>query len=175
VSEKMNPEAKTIWIDALRSDRYQQARGSFIDVAPHLEGETKQFQHCCLAVLTHEAADRQVPGVRWTPEAEDIMIVCLWDAHEEAWRQPGSPDEAEDWMTGYPEIDPTASYEARQHDGWAWVGSNSVTDGDLPRVIVGWAGLGDANPAVGEHDAIDLNDGVKLSFAEIADRVEQYL
>lgn len=44
--EKMNPEVKTLWLEALRSGRYQQGRGRLRTV--DMVGENR---YCCLGVL----------------------------------------------------------------------------------------------------------------------------
>jgi hypothetical protein len=45
----------------------------------------------------------------------------------------------------------------------------------LPKSVQAWAGLDSSNPDLGGTDAMYLNDGVRASFAEIADLIERHL
>jgi hypothetical protein len=171
---KMEPEIKTLWTTALKENRWPQARGSFIDADG---GDPKTTGHCCLAVLTHLAAEQDVTGIQWGND--EPKVVCRWDHDEVEWKQPATPEEAKGWMDNLPELDPDETDSSHESDGWAWRKVSEMTDGDLPQVIVGWAGVGSTNPLIGGLDelcdAIHLNDSECLEFDEIADRIEQYL
>lgn len=48
-------------------------------------------------------------------------------------------------------------------------------DGELAPPVQNITGLDEGDPIIGDTTAIDLNDNQKLSFAEIANRIEKYL
>lgn len=177
MTNKMNPEVKEIWLEALRDpEKYAQATGTFYQSFPanSTTGGERTSQHCCLAVLAHEATNREVPGIRWD-DMTGAQIVCKWDAAMAEWLQPSSPEEAKQIMDTLPEIGADTDLSSTTHDGWQWRDSGSMTEGDLPHVVVGWAGLDDANPQIGQQHAIYRNDTLEESFAEIADAVEANL
>lgn len=68
----------------------------------------------------------------------------------------------------------------RESEGGQWKGSFFVTENSihsmsqLPIPVVRWAGLERSNPRIGDFDAIQLNDS-GFTFAEIADKVDEYL
>jgi len=64
---------------------------------------------------------------------------------------------------------------------WAFpIGDGGYNDGTLPDEVMDWAGLSDSDPGVpfGDDDSLMLssvNDDEGLSFAEIANLIEEYL
>lgn len=52
---KMNPEAKTAWLDALRSGEYEQGEGKLCRPAHSAMNRSDKDKFCCLGVLTDVA------------------------------------------------------------------------------------------------------------------------
>jgi hypothetical protein len=72
-TEKMNPEAKKVLVDALRSGKYAQTTGYLQVVEKY--GETEPG-FCCLGVLTVEAMNHGVEGIKTSrPEAHGGKVV----------------------------------------------------------------------------------------------------
>jgi hypothetical protein len=149
ITPKMNPEPKRLWVEALRSGTFVQARNDFTDNG--LEGKST---HCCLAVLTDIAVQQGVPGVRKVQT----------DGHDD-YEYAVESGSGERLLTGAE----VAAAEAR--DALMWYSH----DGDLPPQVVEWAGLTSSNPAIGEASAIERNDGRRESFAMIATAIEEHL
>lgn len=170
MTKKMTPEAKAIWLEALRGDGlYSQARQAFTE-----KDDDGTINHCCLAVLAHEAVKKEVPGIQWAEGSDDPEIVVVWDPEDYAWDQ---VDDAKEVMELYPEVEyrhgstPKANGETQ----WAWAKASDFNEGMLPAVVQHWAGLDSTNPKIGEKQASDWNDVEELNFDEIANKVEENL
>lgn len=66
MNEKMNPEVKTKWLEALRGGEYKQARGVL---------RTAEDGYCCLGVLSQIASDE---GVMPQPEKSQYGESYAW-------------------------------------------------------------------------------------------------
>lgn len=56
-----------------------------------------------------------------------------------------------------------------------WQRRGDYSDTELPRMVADWAELDNSNPQLGDYTAIERNDTLQQSFAEIADAIELYL
>lgn len=150
----MHAERKQLWIDALRSGEYVQARGSFSVREEEVDDEGSRLQQkdCCLSVLTRVAIANGLDTVRYVDyddSALDPTPQVLVEAGE--W-EPDAGDVAE-----------------VNDDGSAWVWH---TDGDLPEPVREWIDVPIQNPYLGGVTAIERNDSRLQSFEEIAEAIE---
>jgi hypothetical protein len=92
---RLKPEVKNLWVEALRSGKYQQGQGALVVVETVTDDETGQTtehsrRYCCLGVLTQLAVDNNVPGVRQDEDGYFQMEIETDEGHIE-WV--GSVDE----------------------------------------------------------------------------------
>lgn len=171
----MKDEPKQIWLDALEGDEYVQARDTFTN---------DDGGHCCLAVLTHEAADRDVPGIRWIAGRNDFDVLIVLEPGED-WATAKTVEQAAKALETYVEFDSNSgNYYPSDHEGegtatgsyYDWVSWEKYGDAALPPLIADWAGLEGTNPKIGDDNrAIELNDTERLTFEQIAERVREHL
>lgn len=160
ITEQAEPELKEIWrrrrlawADLLRTDRFKQGRGSFIQHADGPDGPGDGgLLHCCLAVATVKAIEDGLDGVR-VEEDGDVLIFVPEEEREDV-----------------------------EDDELVWRDDHTTTwiiygDGDLPRSVRDWYGLDRDDPHIGgtenHHRAIHRNDVLEESFEEIADAIER--
>ena len=150
MTDRMNPEIKTAWVEALRSDEYEQGTDMLV------QWESGDLAYCCLGVLCDLAVKAGVEGVRFDSQlAQFEEYVPIYSDGSRA----DFDDEAEeegldrDWLVKEDEV--------------------------LPSTVVRWAGLADDNPMVEEKNLSTWNDGSSvgdgLSFLAIADMIERNL
>lgn len=77
----MNQQIKNLWVEALRSEDYQQARGSLLE-AEDLE-DCEEVSYCCLGVLC-ELYRKEVGGFWRSEDCGDYSFVAkddegVWD------------------------------------------------------------------------------------------------
>jgi hypothetical protein len=154
----INPERGHLWVEALRSDEYQQAQGAFVQ-----KTDEGVVEHCCLAVATDVAMKHGLDSLRWGKDPVDGQPVLLFDY------DPAEHGNIED-----------QSHQVDE-DGHLWVEHH---DGDLPQVVADWYGIkggsrfseevesAATNPMIDGATAINRNDERKDSFLVIADAVE---
>jgi hypothetical protein len=158
----MNPEVKTIWIGALSGGQYVQAREAFQQEDLIVD----EVRHCCLAVLTDQAVEHGVTGVRRSgPWLEEALI------YDEGEYRPPTEEELDN-LDSFKVLPHRLGddREVSTHVVWA-----QPDEGELPDVVVRWAGLDGANPPIGEHRAITRNDDLGQSYGEIADAIQEHL
>lgn len=189
----MKPQIKAGWVDDLRSGKFPQTTGKLVGPAlienptdsqreawidhPDNDGDSTKDPgvrgYCCLGVLTERAIT-----------SGDLSSIIRWDPDDEF--------AVEVWMNPDGEFPETPS---EAHGDGDWV---EFTDNDLPGCVAHWAGITDKrpdddamlaiavteeqrrevlpmtnNPRIGARRAIDRNDKMRQTFAEIADAVEQ--
>ena len=176
----MDPEAKELWIEALRSDRFHQARGVFFERGIAAQVAPK---HCCLAVLTDVYVEAGGTLVRRREEPNGQLIgydvFMVWRQADDLRRSSWEPGTAEELATAEDRREIHVTQELVRIEpepgDYMWMRLAS----DLPMAVVEWAGLASANPVLDPTIecgmAINLNDAEGLSYSEIADRIEQYL
>jgi hypothetical protein len=141
----MDKDKEDLWVDALLSNEYTQAHGSFINV----DSKGKK-SHCCLAVLTEVA----------------IKNGCTTVRLEDATSESGQP-----YVEVHVNVDGDESHTCTvdcefPEDGTHWT---RYTDGNLPPPVSVWAGMdGDVNPELDGIQAIQRNDDNEDTFEEIA-------
>lgn len=147
----MHAERKKMWIDALLSGDFEQARGTFSERVP-IEGKDDLVQRdCCLSVLTRIAIENGCEGVRYGDYCDDVT-----DPTAQVLVPAG----------GYDEDDDVAEVN---EDGSAWVWD---VGGQLPRPVAEWIGVNSLNPNLDGTSAITRNDSYCDSFEEIARAIE---
>lgn len=147
--QNINTERGRLWVQALLSDEYRQARNAFIRTTI-ADDSTPVRKHCCLAVATDVAIKNGCEDVRWNPEREEAVQV-RWN--------PSIHDHYENF--GYVE-----------DGGTIWI---DYADGDLPRPVADWFGIVNDRPNNPELDgvrAIGRNDDRGDDFATIARAIE---
>lgn len=144
----MNPVAKALWLEALRSGDYLQAKGILKGERWHYEDDsdegTKFLGHCCLGVLS-EIAPPECGKFETEP----------FDSQAWAFRQPDGPAE-------------TGLLPETVRD---WSGVEGATG----RVVVGTYQHELGYEASLEVTLAELNDAFGFTFAQIADVVEYAL
>lgn len=151
----MNGERKQLWIDALRSGEFVQARGSFSTREEVVDegGNRLQQQDCCLSVLTRVAIANGLDTVRYRDYCDSAL-----DPTPQVLIDPEDVDNcAEDEVA------------ERNDDGSAWVWE---TGGSLPIPVAEWIGVRGSNPTLDGITAIERNDSREQSFEEIAAAIE---
>ena len=169
---KMDPDKKQIWLEALRSNTYVQAQGSF-----SVKNGEGVVEHCCLAVLAHEAAKHNAPGIRWLGDADEPEVVAVYSIHE-GWNQ--VRDHIDEVMQRYPEVEWKTPEANLPTECWGWAPASEFNEGLLPACVQNWAGIDADNPylqsGLGERQqASSWNDVAKANFVEIANLVEESL
>ncbi len=96
----MNPEAKRLWLEALRSGKYKQGKDAL-----KIEGVDGIVRHCCLGVLC-EIAVRA--GVSLLVQPRVMGYGTIQTSFDE---EPGTLPEAVRVWAGLEEVNPTISRE----------------------------------------------------------------
>lgn len=148
-----NLEAMAEWIEALRSGHFKQTSR----VLTAVDQNTAEKSHCCLGVLCEIAVQKKITN-RWWPQEK---VLNRWKpstntmAYGPALPEGGKhPDEEQ--------------YAVLPVDVMEWAGTRNSTM-RLSRV----AQVGELHDMT-EVYATDLNDGAKMTFAQIADIAEYH-
>lgn len=146
----MNPEIKALWIDALRSGDYTQARGTLRET--DREGNTVGY--CCLGVLTELAVEAGVATRKG--RADGSPNTCTY------YHSANNPEE---WGEN--------SGLLRSVREWAGMEDSS---GTLTEEVVATRTYHNGYEEVSVDDSynslIGLNDSAGYTFAQIADVIE---
>jgi hypothetical protein len=144
----MKAKIRDGWADRLESGEYPQATGVLRESDTHRDGKIVERGRCCLGVLCDYAIQEGVP-MKW----DGANYLLLHDETSEFCDEDCIIDDyGKHWRE--------------------WGG------GELPQVVVDWAGLDDENPVLDSEqsrgDAVNLNDNEGYDFGQIAALVRQY-
>lgn len=89
----MREGVKDHWVEALRSDRFKQARGQFTYLA--FEGNETTRHDCCLSVLAHLAAEDGVEGLEW--KGDEVYWTDPEDGSRSITNDGGLPPTVWEW------------------------------------------------------------------------------
>lgn len=143
-----NFEAMAEWIEALRSGHFKQTRQILITI----DRNTEEMSYCCLGVLCEVAVQKKVTN-RWRSSTNAISF------------GPSLPEGGRDEAAAQCAVLPVDVME------WAGVRASTVL---LSRVKQIDHGVRGECYNMNEIYATELNDGVKMTFAQIADIAEYH-
>lgn len=139
----MNQERMRLWVEALRSGSYRQARNKLKAVLRDPDGNlTEDVGYCCLGVMCEVAI------------ANGLNLATEEEPGTEPYYRYGVPGRPESWSGGYP---PDVVL--------AWYGIGGTADGGP--IYVG------SHPNGKRIYAVEANDDLRWDFNRIADGVEQ--
>lgn len=152
--ETIFPERRALWVKALRSGEFKQARNQFIEVT-HFHGK----KHCCLAVATEVAIRNGCIDVELhesLSQRPDGATLGGVDVHVRVG------EDSDEVLDGHAHQRP---------DGTWW---SEYNDGDLPPQVAEWYGIthDKQNPVLDGTHAIARNDDFNDSFFQIAEAIE---
>lgn len=152
--EKLKPEVKTLWLEALRSGRYEQGE-------KNLERDGK---FCCLGVLCDLAVQAGVIEKKGTSLLSGDGLVA-YGTDSDLYHTALPPAAVHRWAVDYVE-------------------SEDVYDDYIPQIPIPEGKLKDWTSMLNEGDPLvradqigltTLNDQIGLNFDQIADLIEEYL
>ena len=145
-TNKMNPEVKALWLEALRNDTYQQGK---LMLRPTLN------TYCCLGVLCDLATNSNNPEVSWG-DSEEHQGQCMY--YNGTWEEDDQLKE-----------DSELPWPVKK-----WAGLNSENPKvEIPDPF--WIKQHDEDPPMKLVTLAQLNDEWGYSFKQIADLIEAQL